>query len=356
MKILFTGGGTLGPVTPLLAIFESWKRSDSSVEFLWAGTSHGPEREFVEKEGIRFFAISTARFPRYLSTELLLLPFRFFLAFAQSVFLLMREKPDLIVSAGGYTSVPIIIAGRLLGIPAWIHQQDVLPIMTNKLLAPFASIISVAFMQSLNAFPAYKTKWIGNPVRSSLLRGSKDHALKRFSFDAKKPTVLVFGGGTGAHWLNQVMTDIWMRLSHVANVIHVTGKGKGSAHQSSIEHHYHVVEYFIEEMADALAVADVVVCRSGLGSITELAALKKASILIPLPNTPQEANAKAVGDGAVVLDQTKTSPEDLLDEIRLLLLDDAKRERLGNTIAGVLPTDVAGKMIEMMKAVVGKRF
>ena len=354
MKIVFTGGGTLGPVTPLLAVADAWKKLDSSVEFVWAGTSHGPERFFIEKEQIRFFPIATARFTRYISIEWLLLPFQFLKACYQSLSLILKEKPNLIASAGGYTAGPIALVGWIFGIPIWIHQSDVVPVVTNQLLAPFAKIVTVAFEQTQSSFPKEKTQFIGNPVRSSILSGSAARAKKSFSIDETKPTVLVFGGGGGAQWLNEVMQKIWERVALVANVIHVTGKGKSTLNETSVTHHYHVVEYLAEEMADVLALADVVICRAGTGTITELSALKKASILIPLPNSPQEANAVAVADGATVLDQKKTSAEDVLSELRLLLLDDRKRVLLGETISKKLPTDIATDLVRLLQGIVKK--
>ncbi len=352
MKILFTGGGTLGPVTPLLAVAEAWRKSDSSIEFVWVGTKHGPEKFFVEKEGISFRSIVVARFPRYVSIEWLLLPFRFVFACIQACVILARERPQLIASAGGYTAVPVVLVGKLFGIPSWIHQSDVLPVMTNRLLVPFASMITVAWKQTLDAFPKSKTHLVGNPVRSSMLNGSRERAKKLFAIDELKPTVLVFGGGGGARWLNHLMKDIWKDLSNFANVIHVTGKGKGIANESSVAHHYHVAEYLADEMKDALALADLVVCRAGTGTITELAALHKAAILIPLPHHTQIANAGAVSNAALVLDQNKITSEDVLNEIRLLLVDDVRRETMGKSIHTLLKTDVASEIIDLLKRLI----
>lgn len=355
MKILFTGGGTLGPVTPLLAVAEAWRKQDSTIQFVWVGTKNGPEKILIEQERIPFYSIVVARFPRYVSIEWLLLPFRFVFACAQSFVILAIERPQLIASAGGYTSVPVVVVGKLFGVRSWIHQSDVLPVMTNRMLAPFASVITVAWSQTLDAFPKSKTHLIGNPVRSSVINGSREHARKFFDMDASKPTVLIFGGGSGARWLNHMLKDIWQELSEVANVIHVTGKGKGIANESSVAHHYHVAEYLADEMKDALAIADLVVCRAGTGTITELAALKKAAILIPLPNHTQVANALAVSSGALVLDQNKITSEDVLNEIRLLLVDDARRVAMGEAMSSLLKTDVATEMIELLKQIVKKK-
>lgn len=348
MKLLLTGGGTLGPVTPLLAVVEAWRKKDPRVQCLWIGTSHGPERFFIEKEGIPFYAIMTARFPRYLSIEWIQLPFRFLIACVQALFLLLRNKPDLIASAGGYTSIPVVLIGRLLNIPSWVHQSDVVPLLTNRILAPFASLITVAFDQTRYSFPASKTMTVGNLVRAMIFEGSKEDARQRFDLDEKKPTVLVFGGGGGAKWINQVMQTIWKNISEIANVIHVTGKGKSETLVSSASNHYHVAEFLSDEMADALAIADVVVCRAGTGTLSELAALKKAAILIPLPNHAQQENARAVRQAAVILDQSTTTAEDVLREIRLLLVDDARRLELGERLSQILETNVVSNLIDLL--------
>lgn len=354
MKILFAGGGTLGPVSPLLAVADVWKKKDPTVSFVWVGTVKGPERAFIEREGIRFFSIATARFPRYFSMEWILFPFYFFYACLQSFFILICEQPAWICAAGGYTSVPIVLLGRLLGIPAWIHQSDVIPALTNRLLAPFASVITVAWEQTQNAFPKSKTRVVGNPVRSIILSGSQLHAQQWMNFKVKKPVVFIFGGGTGSKWLNQTVLEIKNKLCEMANVIHVTGnRKKKSMNNISVEdkESYCVRELLnSEEMADALAITDVVVCRAGTGTITEIAACKKAAIVIPLPNSAQKQNALMIQAGVIVCDQEKISSEELLNEIRLLLLDDAKRKKLGENLSGLLSTNGAERIIGFLLA------
>jgi len=355
MKILFTGGGTLGPVTPLLAVAEAWKKLDTSVEFVWVGTSHGPEREFIENEGIRFVSVVTARLVRHASVEWVWLPFRFVFACLQSFIILSREKPDVIAAAGGYTSVPIVIVGSLMGIPSWIHQSDVKPIMTNQLLAPFASMITVAWEKTKRSFPKSKTTVVGNPVREIVRQGIKARAELMFGCDSTKPTVLVIGGGTGSEWLNQFVFETQEELFLIANVIHVTGKGKMNKSQkvkkskSEGVGNYFVIESMKEELADAYAVSDVVVSRAGAGAISELAALKKATIIIPLPNSPQEENAKAIREASIVLAQGSSSRRDVLNQVRRLLNDPLKRLALGQRLSLELETNCAETIVRMLQ-------
>ncbi|PJE77224.1 hypothetical protein COV05_00405 [Candidatus Uhrbacteria bacterium CG10_big_fil_rev_8_21_14_0_10_48_16] len=347
MKIVFTGGGTMGPVTPLLAVWEAWRVVDPTVEALWVGTKRGPERSTVEAQGIPFFSLPIARFPRYLSFEWLTFPFHFVWAFLKAIQIIRLQKPDLIASAGGFTAVPVIFAGNLLGVNSWVHQQDVELILTNKLTIPFADLVTVAWEQNRKDL-GDRVRLVGNPVRPSRLLGVKERAYTQFALQKHKPTVLVFGGGTGALWLNEVMREIASELCVTANLIHVTGTGKMIESQH-LDHH--VFEFLDAEMADALAIADVVVCRAGLSTITELAALKKSAILIPLPRSPQEANAQMVNDACIVVDELHTSPQQLGETIQELLKDAERRKNLGEKMYQKLRTHIAEELVTMLQKI-----
>lgn len=337
----------MGPVTPLLAVWEAWKKVDPDVEALWVGTRHGPERSAIESHEIPFLELLVARFPRHMTLEWLTVPFRFLFAFYQAVRIVYFQKPNLVASAGGYSAVPIIFAAKLLGARIWVHQQDVNVTLTNRITVPFADWVTLAWEQSRRSID-HRARVVGNPVRASLVNGSRERAHVRFGTSKDKPTILVFGGGSGATWINQAIDAVALRLVEHANVIHVTGKGK-SFHES---HHpdYHVREFLDEEMADALALADLVVCRAGMGSITELAALAKPAILIPLPHSPQETNARAVEDACLVLDQRQITPDILLRSIFELLDNEARRKELGMKMRAKLRTHVADDLIERFRA------
>lgn len=341
----------MGPVTPLLAVAEEWKAQNPEVEFLWVGTKNGPERRVVQDEGIRFLYLPVARFPRYLSLELLLLPFRLMHAFIVAWSIIGRERPSLVASAGGFTGVPLIFAASLRGIPTWTHQQDARPLLSNLLVMPFVRRITVAWQGSLKHFPAQKTKWVGNPVRRSMLEGKKDEAHDLFGIDLRIPTVLVFGGGGGAMWLNHMMGSIGASFNGDANIIHITGKGKKTNHLANIGPRYFVTEFLSEEMAHAYAAADVVVARAGMGTISELAALKKAAVLIPLPHSAQEQNVlqiKEVG-AAMVLDQRQATTGDLKAAIANLLQNKERRIAIGERMHALLPTKIAPELIGLLE-------
>lgn len=341
MKILLAGGGTLGPVTPLLAIVEVWRKREATISFLLVGTPDGPERALAKAYGLAFEAITPVRFPRFFSFEWFALPVRTLAALLQSWRLLRRERPNLILGAGGYSQVPVIIVGWLLHIPASILQTDVLPLISNRLVSPFVRHIFVGWDKTLRAFPAGKTQKAGVPVRASLLNGSRARACQRFGLDAQRPTLLVLGGGTGSLWINERLAEIAPQIAREMNVIHITGRGKNLDALQSQGRGYAVIEHVEAGLEDIYAAADLVVARAGMGTISELSALKKPAIIIPLSGSAQEANASALQKegAAVICEQETIGSVELLHEIRRLMADTQERKRLGEAIHRVLNTN-----------------
>jgi len=341
MKILFSGGYTLGPVTPLLAIKEKIQKQYKDAEFIWIGTKTGPERKLIEEQGIRFFTISSGKFRRYLSLWNVADVVRIFIGYFQSIKIIWRENPDLCISAGGFISVPVHWAGWLFGIPTWIHNQDVQVGLANKLMAPVAKIITTALEQNLKNFPKRKTHWIGNPVREEILQGTKESAIKRLKLKKDLPVVFATGGGTGSSRVNQIIIQAVQHLQGHCQIIHLSGKERP---QELVERavkffdYYQVHQFFTHEMADAYAVADIVISRGGFGSITEIAVLGKPAILIPKPGH-QEENVKFLADaGAVLLVDEKTADGNLLAKmIKELLADDLKQKQMSLQIKKMLP-------------------
>lgn len=336
MKILLTGGGTLGSVTPLLAIVEAWRKRDASVEFVWIGTQKGPESELVQGTyRIPFRPIHVARLPRYLSKELLKSPFSLLRAVFEAFRIIKSEKPDVVIGAGGFTQVPVIFAAWILHIKCFALQTDAKLLLATKLVRLFIKKLFSSFD-------------FGIPVRESILNGSEEKAIASFHLNENKPTIFVFGGGTGARWLNERIYEIAPQLSRDFNVLHLTGIGK-RVELAPIDG-YIVVDALREEMADAYAVSDLIISRAGMGTIAELSALHKAAILIPLPHSAQEKNAEVLGDAVLVLDQEKTTSSLLLDEIQSLLTDNIRLQKYRDRIKNVLHTDSANDIIEEIVA------
>ena len=353
MKLLLTGGGTMGSVSPLLAIVQEFKKQGETLDLLWLGTKNGPERKIIEERGIKFQFIFTGRFRRYFSWRNLIAPCLIILGFFQSIFIILKFRPNLILSAGSFVSVPVVWAGWLLGIPSLIHQQDIIPGLANKLMAPFAKKITVSFEKSLNDFAKSKTILTGNPVREEIFKGDKKLAEQIFNLEPGLPTILVLGGGTGAQFINQTICQIIQELTQFCQIIHLTGKNKFqvSSFKFQVSKRYHQYEFLTNEMADVYVVADVVIGRAGMGTITELSALAKPAILIPIPDSHQEANARYFADkkAAVVFTQKKLTPEILLKRIKEILTDQSLLTKLGGNLYQFYQKEATQRIIQEIR-------
>lgn len=357
MKFLFSGGGTLGPVTPLIAVMEELRARDPKAEFLFVGTPNGPERKLVEAGGFRFVALASPRFRRYFDWRNVVAPFQFLGAIIAAFALVARERPDIVIGAGGFTSVPVGLAAKLAGKKLLVHQQDVGPSLSNRLLSPFADAVTATFEVSAGAFPARKTTVTGNPVRPVFERGSREKGLDLLGFAGDKPIVMVVGGGTGAVFINELITlgsPLWTGF---ADIVHVTGLAKAPTRSPSLTHpeRYRVVEFVGEEIGHYYAAADVVISRAGLGTLTELAALSKPVILIPIPDSHQEENAAYVVErgGARMFRELDLTPEQLVTFTHELLKKPEDMRRLGQTLHGLFSPrareEVTEKILSLLK-------
>lgn len=337
---LFAGGGTLGPVTPLLSAAARLRELQPDGRFIWAGTDNGPERELIEAAGISFLTVPVAKLPRYASWQLLTAPLSFLRARTVASRIIAQYHPDVVISAGGFTAVPVVsaAAGR---IPCVAHQLDYQAGLSNRLVARKAAIVTTSFEYLQSPFGLnVKTRRVPTPVRFRPQgQPSRDAACRYFGFDPSRPVLFVFGGGTGARALNEAVDALRRRLPADLQILHLTGKGKGMAIKSESPS-YVVADFLADDMKVAYAAADLVVSRAGMGAISELAALRKASILVPLPDSPQIANVRALGDAIKVVQQTGGAWwHGLEDAIIELLNDSAERERLGQALHHKLPTD-----------------
>jgi UDP-N-acetylglucosamine--N-acetylmuramyl-(pentapeptide) pyrophosphoryl-undecaprenol N-acetylglucosamine transferase len=352
-SIVFAGGGTIGPVAPLLAVAEEMLKNQPDLSVVWAGTDSGPERDLVEPYGFPFFEIPVAKLPRYVSKKLLTAPFDFFRARHAARNLMRTVLPSVVVSAGGFTAVPIVRAAYAFHIPSISHQLDCLPGLSNRLIARKSRYVTTSFAYSDNPFGKDVVSYpIPTPTR---FRGedlpAREDALRAFGLDPTKKTVFVMGGGTGAEALNRAMARIAPSLLPEIQIIHLTGRGKGGG--IGIEDPGYVrSEFFTDEIVSAYAAADLVVSRAGIGAISELAATKKAAILIPLPDSPQIANAEALDDAVVTILQDDGDWLDRLDGTIIdLLRNDDERTRLGRTLNEAFPTDRGQTLAQLAMSV-----
>ena len=347
IKILISGGGTGGHIYPALAVAKLLAK-EYEADILYLGSDDGLENEIIPAAGFRFEVIKAGKLRRYISWQTLTGVARVPVGMAQAVSIVRKFRPAVAFTSGGYVAVPAGLAARINGVPLLMHQQDVPPNLSNKLLAPLASRISVAFADSLRYFPRRKTLQLGNPLRQEILDArdiTPQQARQRLGFMAEIPFVLVTGGSQGARHLNQVTGQALPQLLAHCQVLQISGKQlfeetRALAEESmqgldeDVRRRYRLVPYLNEEMPLALQAAELVVCRSGAATLSELAALSKPSVLVPLPpaigNSPQEANAAMFErrQAALVIRDADVKPELLVNRVVSVLTSDAQREAM----------------------------
>jgi len=345
MRILFVGGGTLGSVTPLLAVGEALRARVPGVEFRWWGTRNGPERAVIAAAGIPFQSLPSGKLRRYWDVrnilDVVVIAYATGVAFVR----FLRQRPSVVVGAGSFVQVPVAWAAWVLRIPVVIHQQDARAGLANRLAAPVATRITAVFPACAHAFGRRTVAVIGNPVRRAILdaRALDPHdAKRRFGFSGDRPVLLIIGGGTGARALNELVRAALPSLSAHADVIHVTGKGKGEmTNDERRMTKYRSFELLTNDLPYAYAAADLVVARAGMGTITECMAIGKPTAFVPMPGTHQEENAAqvAAAGAGVVWDERALTATIFTARVRELLHDadhhQAREEGLCPTLAQV---------------------
>ncbi len=357
MRILLVGGGSGGPVSPLLAVAEHIKQTHPKASFLFIGGKIGPESQMAGRAGIPFVSITSGKFRRYFSWTNFSSPFLVIVGFFQALKILKEFRPNCVFGTGSFVQVPVIYAARFLKIPVAIHQQDLVPGLANKLCQFAAEKITVSFEDSLANFSEnlglfYKKRktdkivLTGNPFREELSKGSKVRAEKEFHLNSNFPTLLVIGGGTGSAFLNELILASLPSLTKTVQIIHSTG---GRKIKFKSQENYHAFE-FINNMADAYAAADFVLPRAGMSTITELSNLKKLGIIIALPNTHQETNAWYLmrQRAAIILPQAQASPEILSNLVRKLLFAHDTQKLLQSNMAKIMPQSATEKISEII--------
>ncbi len=278
-KIVLTGGGTAGHVTPNMALIPELKARGFEISYI--GSHSGIEKKLIADYNIPYYSISTGKLRRYFDPKNFTDPFRVMKGFVEARGLLKRIKPDVIFSKGGFVSVPVIRAAASLNIPCILHESDMTPGLANKLSFSSAKTICCNFPETLEMLPADKAVLTGTPIRKELLMGSKEAGKKLCGFTDDKPVIMVTGGSLGAQSINETIRYALPRLLKDFNIVHLCGKDKMDNLRLSVDG-YKQFEYVKNEMKDIFAMADVVVSRAGANAICELAALRKPNILIPL--------------------------------------------------------------------------
>ncbi len=318
-KIVMTGGGTAGHVTPNIALLPSLK--DAEYEVSYIGSYDGIEKQLIEDFGIPYYGISSGKLRRYKSLKNLSDPFRVIKGYFQARKLMNKLKPDVVFSKGGFVTVPVVLAASHKRIPVIIHESDMTPGLANKIASKGATKICCNFPETLKYLPEKKAVLTGSPIRKELMMGNKLEGLKLCGFNSEKPVLLVVGGSTGAVKVNEAVRAVLPKLLESFQVVHLCGKGKTDESLNGIPG-YVQFEYISKEMRDLFAIADIVISRAGANAICELLALKKPALLIPLSAAAsrgdQILNAKSFKEHgyADVLEEEDITPEKLLNAVK----------------------------------------
>lgn len=278
-KIVLTGGGTAGHVTPNIALLPSLK--EEGFQPFYIGSYEGIEKRLIEDFDLPYYGISTGKFRRYFDLKNFSDPFRVIKGYRQAIRILREIQPDIVFSKGGFVSVPVVRAAAALKIPCIIHESDMTPGLANKLCIPVATKVCCNFPETLNSLPAGKAILTGSPIRQELTKGNKLAALELCGFSANKPVVMVIGGSQGASSINTMIREALPKLLPSFQVVHICGKDKVDNLMLTIPG-YKQFEYLKSELKDVFAMADLVVSRAGANAICEILALKKPNLLIPL--------------------------------------------------------------------------
>ncbi len=320
-KIILTGGGTAGHVTPNMALIPKLQELD--YEIVYMGSYDGIEKKLMEDFDIPYYGIATGKFRRYFDPKNFSDPFRVIKGMAEARKYLKEIKPDVLFSKGGFVSVPVVRAAYSLGIPCIIHESDMTPGLANKLCIPVAKKVCCNFPETFSFLPANKAVLTGSPIRQELTTGSKEAAYQLCGFDSSKPVIMVVGGSLGSAAVNQAVRDVLPELLKDFQVVHLCGKEKVDNLLLTTPG-YKQFEYIKSEMKDIFAMADIVISRAGANAISELLALRKPNILIPLPSTSsrgdQILNAKSFESQcfSIVIDEDDLTSKVLLEKIQEL--------------------------------------
>jgi len=353
LRVVLTGGLSGGHTFPLIAVARALRKktqekTGSEIDLLFIGSEGSFENDAMQQENIPMKSVWTGKYRRYFSLQNFIDPFKIPVGFLQALWHLWVFMPDAVFSKGGAASVPVVMAAWVYRIPIILHDSDAVAGRANRFLSTFAERIAIAYPSARNFFPPRKTILTGNPIREELLLGTADRFVSQFSLSLEKPTIFVLGGSQGSQVINVALLRILPKLLEKnIQVIHQTGANNYESIVASVEAYglkigtsgYLPKAFFsAQELADIFCVSSLVISRSGAGSIVELAALKKASILIPLKgaaNDEQRMNAYDVAElgGALVIEEDNLGENLLLENIERLLASPELRQSMGEKLS-----------------------
>ncbi|MCM1083227.1 MAG: undecaprenyldiphospho-muramoylpentapeptide beta-N-acetylglucosaminyltransferase [Clostridium sp.] len=340
-KIIMTGGGTAGHVTPNIALIPGLRKKGYDIVYI--GSYNGMERRLIEKEGITYFGISSGKLRRYFDWKNFSDPFKVCKGFFESVRIIKKEKPNIVFSKGGFVSVPVVLAAKFCGVPAIIHESDITLGLANKIAIYGAKKVCCNFPETVEYISDHKGVLTGTPIRKDLFEGNEKDAMSLCDFiNHSKPVLLIVGGSSGAKTLNEMIRKNLNALLEKYYIIHLCGQGNYEEDLNGVEG-YAQFEYVNEELKDIFALSDIILSRAGANSIGEIAALAIPNILVPLTlaqsRGDQILNAKSfVKQGfSVMLEEESLTDQILLNTIesvynnRKMYIDNMKKKATINS-------------------------
>lgn len=344
-RIVLTGGGTAGHVTPCIALLPALKKEGYDIQYI--GSYNGIERKLIEEYKIPYHGISSGKLRRYFDLKNLSDPFRVIKGYYEASKLMKQLNPDIVFSKGGFVTVPVVLAAKKHKIPVIIHESDMTPGLANKIAIPAAKKVCANFPETLQYLPPNKAVLTGTPIRQELFSGNRIRGLDFCGFTANKPVILIIGGSTGSRAINEVVRGMLPTLVRDYQIIHLCGKGNLDKNLNGTPG-YVQFEYIHNELSDLFAAADLVISRAGANAICEILALRKPNILIPLPQGASRGDQILNADSfenqgySYVLSEAELSISSLLNAIQKVMeskhiyIEAMNKSELNNSIETII--------------------
>lgn len=349
-RIVLTGGGTAGHVTPNIALLPALMTAGYDIHYI--GSYEGMEKSLIADFNIPYHGIATGKLRRYFSWKNFSDPFRVIKGFSEANSLMKELKPSIVFSKGGFVSVPVVLAAKKNHVPVIIHESDMTPGLANKLSFSSATKICCNFPETINNLPKEKAVLTGSPIRAELLLGDAQKAEEICRFGDDKPVIMVVGGSLGAASVNNIVRKVLPEITKDFNVLHLCGKGKLDESLVGTQGYFQM-EYAKDEMKDLFALSEIVVSRAGANAICELLALHKPNLLIPLPASAsrgdQLLNAESFRKQgfSMVLDEDKDLTEESLVKAIHELYE--KREEFSKTMLTSSQTNAVMTVVKLIE-------
>lgn len=369
-RIVLAGGGTGGHIFPLIPVAKELRAQlGENTELLYFGPAGELEKKIISEAGIASIRILSGKWRRYFDLRNVSDVFRNIAGFFQSLYYLYVHMPDAVFSKGAYAAVPVVFAAWVYRIPILTQDSDATPGVANRIMGKFADRIAVAYPSAMKFFEPSRVAITGNPIREGLLLGNADRARERFGCPQGKQAILILGGSLGSQAMNRAIVRILPRLLERFFVIHQTGQSNHNETRERLEEHalgdmagkLHMAPFFdTGELSDAFALADLIISRAGANTISEIAAVGKPAILIPLPsaaNDEQRMNAYEIArvGGALVLEENNLGENLLAGKIEELMDDTALREKMASSFRVFYHADASARIAESLVMLIHDR-